>query len=44
MVQHGNLREYITSGKNIVIKTRLGFAYDIAKGLNFLNAVKVIII
>jgi hypothetical protein len=40
-----NLREYLTGREpNKEIKVRLGFAYDIAKGLNFLNAVKVIII
>jgi hypothetical protein len=41
--ENGNLREYYTKhGQNIEIETRLRFAFDIAKGLNFLNAVKVI--
>ncbi|CAB4391722.1 unnamed protein product [Rhizophagus irregularis] len=30
------------SEPNSAIKVRLGFAYDIAKGLNFLNAVKIV--
>ncbi len=41
--EHKNLREYISSkGQNIEMKLRLRFAYDIAKGLNFLNSVRVI--
>jgi hypothetical protein len=41
--ENGNLREYISlHGQNIEIKFRLKFACDIAKGLSFLNAVKVI--
>ncbi|RIA99651.1 kinase-like domain-containing protein [Glomus cerebriforme] len=42
--ENKNLREYIKEngpGK-IGMKVRLGFAYDIAKGLNFLNAVKIV--
>ncbi|CAB5383127.1 unnamed protein product [Rhizophagus irregularis] len=31
-----------SSEPNSAIKVRLGFAYDIAKGLNFLNAVKIV--
>jgi serine/threonine protein kinase len=41
-----NLREYIedkrSKGQNIETKLKIRFAYDIAKGLNFLSAVKVI--
>ena len=41
--ENGNLREYIEKhGQNIETKLKLRFAYDIAKGLNFLNVVKVI--
>ncbi|GBC49576.2 kinase-like domain-containing protein [Rhizophagus irregularis DAOM 181602=DAOM 197198] len=41
--ENGNLRKYISLyGQNIEIKFRLKFAYDIAKGLNFLNSVKIL--
>ncbi|CAI2177545.1 3952_t:CDS:10 [Funneliformis geosporum] len=41
--EYKNLREYITSnGQNIEVKLRIKFAYDIAKGLNFLNSVKLV--
>ncbi|CAI2163025.1 16492_t:CDS:2 [Funneliformis geosporum] len=41
--EHKNLREYISlHGQNIETKLRLRFAYDIAKGLNFLNSVKIV--
>ncbi|CAB4477510.1 unnamed protein product [Rhizophagus irregularis] len=41
--EHKNLREYLSGSEpNSAIKVRLGFAYDIAKGLNFLNAVKIV--
>ena len=41
--ENGNLREFISKhGQNIEIRFRLRFAHDIAKGLNFLNAIKVI--
>jgi len=41
--ENKNLREYISlHGQNIGTKLRIRFAYDIAKGLNFLNSVKVI--
>src|SRR5439155_20125834 len=40
--ENGNLCEYISKHEQTIeIKFRLRFAYDIAKGLNFLNAVKV---
>ncbi|CAB4435686.1 unnamed protein product [Rhizophagus irregularis] len=41
--ENGDLRKYISLyGQNIEIKFRLKFAYDIAKGLNFLNSVKIL--
>ncbi|GBB91817.1 hypothetical protein RclHR1_01920021 [Rhizophagus clarus] len=41
--EKGNLREYILNhGQNIDLKSKLRIAYDIAKGLNFLNAVKIV--
>ena len=41
--ENRNLREYISlHGQKIDTKLRIRFAYDIAKGLNFLNSVKVI--
>jgi DNA-binding protein YbaB len=40
--EKGNLRDYILNrGQNIDLTLKLRIAYDIAKGLNFLNAVKV---
>ncbi|CAI2179071.1 11925_t:CDS:2 [Funneliformis geosporum] len=39
--EYGNLREYYRNYK-LDIKLKLRFALDIAKGLNFLNAVKVV--
>ncbi|GBC03161.1 hypothetical protein RclHR1_00500009 [Rhizophagus clarus] len=40
--EKGNLREYIlTHGQNIDLKFKIRISYDIAKGLNFLNAVKI---
>ena len=41
--ENGKLSEYISQrGQDIKVEQRLRFAYDVAKGLNFLNAVKVI--
>ncbi|GBC03227.1 hypothetical protein RclHR1_05020004 [Rhizophagus clarus] len=41
--ENKNLREYLTGREpNNEVKARLGFAYDIAKGLNFLNTVKIV--
>ncbi|CAB4382351.1 unnamed protein product [Rhizophagus irregularis] len=41
--ENGNLHKYISLyGQNIETKFRLKFAYDIAKGLNFLNSVKIL--
>ncbi|RIA93202.1 hypothetical protein C1645_27432 [Glomus cerebriforme] len=41
--ENKNLREYISErGQDIEIKLRIRIAYDIAKGLNFLNSVNVI--
>jgi len=45
-VGKGNLYEYINNhkanGQNINTDLKLRFAFDIAKGLNFLNTLKVI--
>ncbi|RIA93206.1 kinase-like domain-containing protein [Glomus cerebriforme] len=41
--ENKNLREYISErGQDIEIKLRIRIAYDIAKGLNFLNSVKIV--
>ncbi|PKC03118.1 kinase-like protein [Rhizophagus irregularis] len=41
--ENGNLRNYILNrGQNIELKLKIRIAYDIAKGLNFLDSVKVI--
>ncbi|GBC00893.1 hypothetical protein RclHR1_00400007 [Rhizophagus clarus] len=41
--EKGNLREYIIAhGQNIDLKFKIRIAYDIAKGLNFLNVVKMV--
>ncbi|RIA92145.1 kinase-like domain-containing protein [Glomus cerebriforme] len=41
--ENKNLREYINlRGQNIEMKLRIRFAYDIAKGLNFLNAAMIV--
>ncbi|POG59038.1 kinase-like domain-containing protein [Rhizophagus irregularis DAOM 181602=DAOM 197198] len=41
--EKGNLREYILDHEqNIDLKLKLKLAYDIAKGLNFLNSVKIV--
>jgi serine/threonine protein kinase len=41
--EKGNLYEYILNyGQTINLELKLRFAYDIAKGLNFLNSIKVI--
>ncbi|RIA99615.1 kinase-like domain-containing protein [Glomus cerebriforme] len=40
--ENKNLREYISDrGQDIEIRLRLKIAYDIAKGLNFINSIKV---
>ncbi|RGB42066.1 kinase-like domain-containing protein [Rhizophagus diaphanus] len=39
--ENGNLREYIL-GQNIGLKLKIRIAYDIAKGLDFLNSVKMV--
>jgi DNA-binding protein YbaB len=40
--EKGNLRDYIIDrGQNIDLTLKIRIAYDIAKGLNFLNSVKV---
>ncbi|CAI2165932.1 2504_t:CDS:2 [Funneliformis geosporum] len=41
--ENKNLRDYIISyGQIIEMRLRIRFAYDIAKGLNFLNSVKIV--
>ncbi|CAB4442257.1 unnamed protein product [Rhizophagus irregularis] len=41
--EKGNLREYILNyEQNIDLKLKIRIAYDIAKGLNFLNSVKIV--
>ncbi|PKB94482.1 kinase-like protein, partial [Rhizophagus irregularis] len=39
--ENGNLREYILD-QYIDLKLKIRIAYDIAKGLNFLNSVKMV--